>query len=536
MFLLLALACGEHVAESPDPWTPPGETGPWEIGTEEFLMDAPTAGEQLTVQTWFPASSGDPEVDVNYDWLLHSDAIGDAIPDCSAPRPVVLFSHGSQGIRFQSVFLTEHWATRGTITVAPDHIYNTFLDVDGGREAELAFRRPLDVLDAYDWLVAKAADPEDPFYGCVDPDAGYQVAGHSYGAFTALAIGGAVLDMSHLQATCEAGNGRLCEALDYWMLEHSDDLVIDLSDPRATSILSMTPGGWQVFGDGLANIDTPTFIMGAENDTVTTMEGDVLPVWERLVTTPRYLATLEQANHYSYTNLCEIAPFGDFCPDDGLTTLGLHRLFQHVIGELLDLCVVAHDLPRRLFVAVAQRREGSAELGLHHLVQFAAQCRQSTAAVLRRPAAQLHEALGVVADAFHVVDDAEQGDAGGQILLRVDDQVLEHHAAHDALAHVEHLVLWQAALRLSAFAQGGARGLKHDVTLFQHPQDFVYRIVYEGVFRSLQQFAEHVSLSPNKDEGQGNGVEYADDVDEGVKAVTTRQPRQPPRHSQRDLP
>ena len=158
----------------------------------------------------------------------------------------------------------------------------------------------------------------DPFYGCVDPDAGYQVAGHSYGAFTALAIGGAVLDMSHLQATCEAGNGRLCEALDYWMLEHSDDLVIDLSDPRATSILSMTPGGWQVFGDGLANIDTPTCIMGAENDTVTTMEGDVLPVWERLVTTPRYLATLEQANHYSYTNLCEIAPFGDFCPEDGL--------------------------------------------------------------------------------------------------------------------------------------------------------------------------------------------------------------------------
>jgi len=230
----------------------------------------------------------------------------------------VMFSHGSGGIRFQSVFLTEHWATRGTITVAPDHVYNTFLDMDGERDTELAFRRPMDISDSYDWLLNKAQDPEDPFFGCIDPAAGYQVAGHSYGAYTALAIGGAAIDIEHLQTLCDADQGRLCEALDYWLPEHSDEMLVDLSDSRATAILSMTPGGWQVFGDRLGDINTPTFIMGAQNDTVTTMEEDVLPIWDRLVTTPRYLATLEGADHFSYTNLCSILPFGDLCPDDGL--------------------------------------------------------------------------------------------------------------------------------------------------------------------------------------------------------------------------
>lgn len=318
MFLLLALACSESDPQLQDTWRPPDEPGPWEFGTEEFLFQAPSSAELLPVQIWFPASSGDPEVEVDYDGLLKSDALGDALPDCTTPRPVVMFSHGSGGIRFQSVFLTEYWATRGTITVAPDHVYNTFLDMDGARNPEIAFRRPLDVTDTYDWLLEKASDPEDPLYGCIDPEAGYAMAGHSYGAYTALAVGGAAMDIAHLQALCDSDNGRLCEALDYWLPEHSDEMLVDLSDPRAQSILSMTPAGWQVFGDRLGDIDIPTFIMGAADDTVTTMEEDVLPVWERLVTTPRYLATLEQANHFSYTNLCSLLPFGESCTEEVL--------------------------------------------------------------------------------------------------------------------------------------------------------------------------------------------------------------------------
>jgi predicted dienelactone hydrolase len=64
--------------------------------------------------------------------------------------PVIVFSHGFGGIRFQSYFLTERLATHGFIVIAPDHPGNTLVDFaqlgDDAAQAQSAIDRPLDIL------------------------------------------------------------------------------------------------------------------------------------------------------------------------------------------------------------------------------------------------------------------------------------------------------------------------------------------------------------------------------------------------------
>ena len=49
---------------------------------------------------------------------------------------------------------------------------------------------------------------------------------------------------------------------------------------------------------------------------------------------------------------------------------------------------------------------------------------------------QLEQALGVVSDAFHVVDDGDQSQTGRKILLGIQRKVLEDHAPNQTLTGV----------------------------------------------------------------------------------------------------
>jgi len=138
-------------SESWAPSPPFADPGPWSTGTLDETITGRT-GVELNVQAWFPAEtvSGDTVV---YDGLWAGGAYEDATPACEEPRPVLLFSHGYGGIRWQSIEITEHLATHGYIVVAPDHTANTFTDNDDSRFLELVERRPFDIADSFDWLL-----------------------------------------------------------------------------------------------------------------------------------------------------------------------------------------------------------------------------------------------------------------------------------------------------------------------------------------------------------------------------------------------
>ncbi|MCB9762969.1 MAG: hypothetical protein H6739_24420 [Alphaproteobacteria bacterium] len=315
ILLALAFACADPpVDDSAAPPFAPDAPGPWAGGTEAFTAPGPD-GIELTVQLWFPASEVDDRP-YRYDDLVDAGVGDDGVPDCAEPRPVVLFSHGNGGVRYQSWFFTEHLATHGYLVAAPDHVGNTFFDASASHD-ELILRRPADIAATFDALVARSADPADPLYGCVDPAAGYAMAGHSFGGYTTLAVAGAVADAAASAAYCATDGGWLCENLAAWAAEHPDERAPALADDRAWAALPMSPAGYEVLVGGLGDLGLPTMILSGHLDDLTPWETGVRPIYEGLSTTPRYLVGVIETGHYAFSDACELLPTYPDCSEPG---------------------------------------------------------------------------------------------------------------------------------------------------------------------------------------------------------------------------
>lgn len=116
------------------------------------------------------------------------------------PFPVIIFSHGLGGTREGYEYLGRHWARQGYVSV---HLQHPGSDDSVWRDAAVsdkmgamrraaanpgnAINRPLDVSFAIDQLDKLNQNP--PFQNKLDLDR-IGVAGHSFGAYTTLAIAG----------------------------------------------------------------------------------------------------------------------------------------------------------------------------------------------------------------------------------------------------------------------------------------------------------------------------------------------------------
>lgn len=67
---------------------------------------------------------------------------------------------------------------------------------------------------------------------------------------------------------------------------------------------------------GLGDIDVPTLGIGADRDATTPWDTVVEPSNRELTTTPRALAELTDAGHFSFTDFCTAVNADDGCSDD----------------------------------------------------------------------------------------------------------------------------------------------------------------------------------------------------------------------------
>ena len=168
-------------------------------------------------------------------------------PVIAGKYPVIVFSHGAGGSDTCCESLTRHWATYGYITIQPIHDDSVAQRNSSGdenarfpqavREAlknpALWESRPRDisfVLDSLAGLQKRVAG----LNGKIDA-ARIGVAGHSMGAYTAEAIGGALVDLP----------------------DHPGQ---NFSDPRVKAILCLSPQGPGQFGlttHSFANVSLP---------------------------------------------------------------------------------------------------------------------------------------------------------------------------------------------------------------------------------------------------------------------------------------
>jgi predicted dienelactone hydrolase len=341
-------ACGR--ANDPLPFAPASERtapdpavyGPFPVGVATLTLEDPSRDpnappRRLVTEVWYPAvdetraALADPIASgAVYDLmtlltdelrerlgdvrlpLLRTNALRGAAPRAhGAPFPLVVFSHGQGGIRWQSTFFTVQLASHGFVVVSPDHEGNTLADAFAdslSSPVEGFLHRPLDVSFLLDVFAPSTRSPasavppaprdasESAFLERLKPivDPKHMgVAGHSFGALTSLRV--ALLDARVAAIAVHA-------------------------PPDATIAWVEQPASFAV--------DIPVLVAGGGLDRTLPYDRNVAPTFERLHL-PRFLLNIKTGGHFTFSDLCRFnlgalaarAGFADIADtlDDGCT-------------------------------------------------------------------------------------------------------------------------------------------------------------------------------------------------------------------------
>lgn len=289
VLLVWIVGCGDGSGDSSSVANPL-EAGPYPVGVTRVELFDPLQGRTQLTEVWYPADEAarfqEPAPVESYlpagleslaaNATVPVVAVRDATLSADAPFPLIAFSHGNGSVRFQNPFQCEHLASHGYIVIAPDHQGNTFFD-NSVPQAELTIARPRDIIFLLDYFAAASAEPGNRFAGWVDPTPGFGVTGHSFGAFTSL--------------------------------------VAADRDPRIVAAMPLA------FGVPVSDdYSAATFFMLGIEDKIIGPAGNqaVRNTFER-VSSPRFLAEVVDAGHYSFTFACQVGlagPWdGDGCGD-----------------------------------------------------------------------------------------------------------------------------------------------------------------------------------------------------------------------------
>ena len=223
------------------------------------------------------------------------------------PFPLVLFSHGNRGVRFQSVFLATLLASHGYVVASPDHHGNTFLD--GVGDPDVAVNRPLDMRFVLDEVLARNVTPGEFLAGAIDATR-IGMSGHSFGGYTTLAL----------------ATGAL-------------------ADSRFGAFLPLAPAS-PFDATFLGAIHAPILIISGSLDRTTPFDSqqqapfDLLPSGAPVVG----LANVVGAGHFTFSDVCEvprnlvglIGGFDEACTPEHLPWRHAHDVISYLAHNFFD--------------------------------------------------------------------------------------------------------------------------------------------------------------------------------------------------------
>lgn len=295
--LALVVACNSSPLAfepaGPDAAPDPSTFGPYAVGVRTVtLVDTNRMFEgeprKIVTEVWYPAAEearGQPGVTYDIKTMLTAEqresvkqfdvplletiAVRDAAPfDADEKYPLIVFSHGQGGIRWQSTFYTVTLASHGYVVVSPDHQGNT-LDYLLRDELSPTYEgiedRPADASILIDEFTAL---PADHFLaGRIDAEQ-VGVTGHSFGAITSFRTAA--------------------------------------FDDRVKAIVPQTPGFTDLALLGIPNeqkIEIPTLVQASMLDQTLPWE-DNIPYTRTRVGGPQVHFDLKTGGHFSYSDLC----------------------------------------------------------------------------------------------------------------------------------------------------------------------------------------------------------------------------------------
>ena len=314
----------------PNDLGPSAEPGPFPVGTRTLdLVDdsrpdvTGTGSRPVTVELWYPSTAAAVAGMDRYVVNLFGVDIARTptyrdVAIAPGPFPLVLFSHGNAGIRFQSIFLAAQLASHGYVVASPDHRGNTFLDIALGIVdplASSAINRPLDMTFLLNELTMMNATSGDVLAGAIDLDK-VGMSGHSFGGYTTFALAGGTF----------AGQ--------------------TFTDARMKAFLPLAPAASLFPDDFFASITKPILVVGGTLDTTTPFPTeqqhpfDLLPAGAPIVG----LAEITGAGHFTFSDVCEvprnlvgaIGGFDEACTPRHLPWRNAHDIVNYLAENFFD--------------------------------------------------------------------------------------------------------------------------------------------------------------------------------------------------------
>ncbi|NNF16614.1 MAG: alpha/beta fold hydrolase [Gammaproteobacteria bacterium] len=306
----------------------PASPGPYRVGrTTLSYIDGDRDDRPVVMDVWYPVDAADAAgvapstYDLVFAALESPVALATPAVSQNGPFPLLLFSHGNLGIRFQSFFLTEALASHGYIVVAPDHAGNTAFDLAFNTLEPFevsAVNRPQDISFTIDRMLERNNLAGDEFLGRIDP-ARIAVLGHSFGGYTTLAMASGI-----------------------------DGVTADV---RVKALIPIAPASGILSDVQLISITKPTLILGGSADITTPVDPQSSRPFELLSSPERQRVDLNEAGHQSFSNICI---FTDTLVDVGIDP----ALVAFLLGNAAEGCApelmpidVAHRLTQLYVVA-----------------------------------------------------------------------------------------------------------------------------------------------------------------------------------------
>ncbi|MEI7593631.1 MAG: hypothetical protein WCK41_10465 [Actinomycetes bacterium] len=268
---------------APTSVTPANEIGPYKVGRQTLAMDDVSRNRKLDVDVWYPVSPTVTGTPSRYSFLptvyFDSSIALDKPPVAPGEAfPLVIYSHGSGGLRYVASYFTEALASHGFIVVSADHTGDTATDQIVGTAVspeQNAVNRVSDVDFEINTMLAKNTTAGDPFEHAINPDA-IGTTGHSFGGFTAIA---AVTGYSNPMGSIP-GDARI--------------KAVGLMAPFTTPLDDAT----------LAKLSVPTIVMTGTKDTTTPIHPMTDRLWEFATASPMYKVELTDGGHQSFSDVC----------------------------------------------------------------------------------------------------------------------------------------------------------------------------------------------------------------------------------------
>lgn len=265
------------------------------VGLHQFTVIDPVSGKAMKAVAFYPTEAP-----------THATTFGpyvvdasDSVPVSPGRYPLIVFSHGSGGTRWENhdfmLALTQH----GYVVATLDHPGDNFADNSGlgtdgvliGRERQMSA-----LIDAVLAAPALAAHIDTARIGA---------AGFSAGGYTALLLAGAVPRFDLLADYCKSypHDPIFCTG---WSVQIQHPELTAKRDPRVRAIFVMAPLGIYFDRASLAGVHVPVREFAAGSDSVLRLPGNADRVREDLPRPPEY-TVIPHASHFIFLSPCTAA-------------------------------------------------------------------------------------------------------------------------------------------------------------------------------------------------------------------------------------